>query len=173
MMAPNPLADVLFATGPNSALASELSLFGQFEGSWDLDVQWFKDGALTRRERGEWHFGWILDGQAIQDVWIVPARAERTRGAEPYEYGTSVRFYDPSICAWRSTWLGPAQCSVRTFDACQRGDEIVLAGQQLNGRDIEWVFSNIGRDSFSWRFQRQRPDGEGWEVIQSFECRRV
>ena len=23
-------------------------------------------------ERGEIHFGWVLEGRAIQDVWILP-----------------------------------------------------------------------------------------------------
>ena len=27
-----------------------------------------------RRRNGEWHFGWVLEGRAIQDVWIVPPR---------------------------------------------------------------------------------------------------
>ena len=27
---------------------------------------------------GEWHFGWVLNGQAMQDVWIVPKRATAT-----------------------------------------------------------------------------------------------
>ncbi len=172
-MARDSLADVLFADGPNSELASDLALFGQFEGAWDLDVRWFKEGELTRREHGEWHFGWILEGRAMQDVWIVPTRAERTRGAEPYEYGTSIRFFDPMINAWRSTWIGPAQGSVRTFQARRRGEEIVLDGQHLEGRDIEWVFSDIRPDYFSWRFQKRISPTDDWEVIQAFECRRM
>jgi hypothetical protein len=168
----HPLSDVLFAVEPDPTHAAELKLFGQFAGAWDLKVSWFKDGELAREEGGEWHFGWILDGRAMQDVWIVPARGEQDNGAPPYEYGTSVRFFDPQIDAWRSTWMGPVQGSVRTFVAQRRGDEIALSGQQLGGRDIEWVFSDIRPNSFSWRFLKRTEDGSGWELVQAFECRR-
>lgn len=170
-MTDHALTDVLLARGPNDDNASELALFGQFEGSWDLDVSWFKNGELMREERGEWHFGWILDGRAMQDVWIVPTRAEQRAGAPLYEYGTSVRFFDPAINAWRSTWIGPVQGSVRPFLAQRRGDEIVLSGQQLDGQDIEWVFANIQANSFSWRFLKRSVDG--WELVQAFQCRRT
>jgi len=171
-LADHPLADVLLAHGRSEDHATELALFGQFEGSWDLEVSWFKDGVRIRQEQGEWHFGWILGGRAMQDVWIVPTRSDQNAGTPPYEYGTSIRFIDPEIGAWRSTWIGPVQCSVRTFLAKQRGDEIVLSGQQLAGRDIEWVFSNITAESFSWRFQKRSDLGSTWEIVQAFECRR-
>lgn len=168
----NALNDVLLATGPAPQAAPELALFGQFEGVWDLDVRWFSDGELTRRENGEWYFGWILGGRAIQDVWIVPTLAEQAVGAGIYEYGTSLRFYDGTIGSWRSTWIGPVQHAVRTFIANGRGDEIVLHGEQIDGRDIEWVFSDILPDSFRWRFRKRIGAGEEWETVQAFECRR-
>ncbi|HEV2594616.1 MAG TPA: hypothetical protein VGU01_05385 [Sphingomicrobium sp.] len=171
-MTEHALANVLLAQGPNHDHAAELQLFGQFEGAWGLDVTWFRNGELVREERGEWHFGWILDGRAMQDVWIVPTKAEQETGAQPYECGTSVRFFDPDLKAWRSTWIGPVQGSVRPFLAERRGDEIVLSGQQLDGREIEWVFLNIGPDSFSWRFRKRSESGTDWEVVQAFECRR-
>jgi hypothetical protein len=168
----HPLTHVLFASGPHVGKKTELALFGQFEGSWDLDVSWFSGGQLTRRERGEWHFGWILGGGAMQDVWIVPPLDEQQEGASVYEYGTSLRFFDDQLNAWRSTWIGPVQGVVRPFIAMRRGDEIVLCGQQLEGRDIEWVFSDIRDDSFSWRFQKRVVDRDEWEVVQAFDCRR-
>ena len=171
-MTDHPLMNVLLASGQNEAGASELALFGQFEGAWDLDVSWFKNGDLIREEKGEWHFGWILDGRAMQDVWVVPTRAEQERGSPPYEYGTSVRFFDAELGAWRSTWIGPVQGSVRPFTAKRRGEEIVLSGQQIDGKEIEWVFSDIRPDAFSWRFVKRTNDGSGWETVQAFECRR-
>ncbi len=53
---------------------------------------------------GEWHFGWALEGRAVQDVWIVPPRGELRRGdaaANVNSYGTTLRVYDPDIDAWR------------------------------------------------------------------------
>ena len=61
------------------------------------------------------------------DVWITPRRSLRGQ-ADPYEYGASLRFFDPTIQAWRSTWIGPVRHLVRPFIAQQVGDEIFLEG---------------------------------------------
>jgi hypothetical protein len=85
--------EALIANGPSQDLVHELQLFGQFVGSWGLD--WIGRGSKSQRApmRGELHFGWILDGRAVQDVWIVPGgsranQAERNVGF----HGSTIRF---------------------------------------------------------------------------------
>jgi len=53
--------------------------------------------------KGEAHFGWALEGRAVQDVWIMPGIAERTSGSDRTNnmYGTTLRVWDSSIEAWR------------------------------------------------------------------------
>jgi hypothetical protein len=84
----------LHADGPAPEHAAELMLFGQFVGDWELDVTWFHPDGSTTTLPGSWSFGWILGGRGVQDVWLVPGR----------EHGTTIRFYDPALGAWRSTW---------------------------------------------------------------------
>lgn len=165
----HPLVSPLLAYAPDPALRDALALFGQFVGSWDLEVRWYRDGKPVRDSLGEWHFGWVLGGRAVQDVWIVPPRSDR---GEPdlYEHGTSLRFFDAAAGVWRSTWHGPVQGSVRTFTARAHEGEILLEGERLDGCEIRWVFSRIRPESFSWRFE-QFADGD-WRLLQSFECRR-
>jgi hypothetical protein len=80
-----------------SSLPKDAQIFSPFIGSWDLIVRWYDEaGNLARTEAGEWHFSWVLEGRGIQDVWIVPPRAQRASN-ELYEYGTSIRFYDPGL----------------------------------------------------------------------------
>ncbi len=66
--------DALGADGPSADRAGRMDLYGRFVGSWDLDVRQFSEDGTERRRAGEWHFGWALEGRAIQDVWIVPPR---------------------------------------------------------------------------------------------------
>ena len=68
------------------------------------------------------HFNWILDGRAVQDVWgsLDPS----THRFVPW--GTTIRYYDPRLGAWRSTWIAPRQKAVRRFIGRKVGDEIVL-----------------------------------------------
>ena len=72
--------DALGADGPSADRAGKMDLYGRFVGSWDLDVRQFSEDGSERRRAGEWHFGWALEGRAIQDVWIVPPRGELRRG---------------------------------------------------------------------------------------------
>jgi hypothetical protein len=110
------LASVLASNGPHPELPFDQQIFRPFIGSWDLVVTWYEaDGTVRRRENGEWHFAWALEGRAVQDVWIVPPRAERQGRSDLYEYGTSLRFFDPELSAWRSTWIGPIQHAVHTW----------------------------------------------------------
>ena len=102
---PNEFADALISAGPHPQISSANQIFAPFVGSWRLQVSWFDmDGRLSRQERGEWHFSWVLEGRAIQDIWIVPPRDARNQRSDLYDYGTSLRFFDPEIQAWRSTW---------------------------------------------------------------------
>jgi hypothetical protein len=163
----------LVSDGPNKAAPEAIRLFERLIGSWDLEVTWFAKGAAIRRERGEWHFAYVLDGRAVEDVWIVPPRAERAAGAAPYEYGASLRFFDAAIGAWRSTWHGPAHGAVIPFIARAQGDGIMLEGHHADGRKLRWIFSEIAAGSFLWRNEASADDGRTWELQQNFVATRA
>jgi hypothetical protein len=166
-MSPFPL----LSNGPHEDLSPADRLFEPFIGSWDLDITWYDRGAVTRRAKGEWHFAWVLEGRAIQDVWVVPPREQRHGTDELYEYGTSIRFPDPSCGGWRSTWLGPMQRVVRTFLARPADGDVVLETRLEDGRPMHWRFSDITPTSCSWSNATEQ-DGE-WIVTQRFTARRV
>src|SRR5919202_1411929 len=62
----------LAADGPSEDRADKLMLFGQFVGDWDVDFTVYGADGTRQTEKAEWHFGWVLEGRAVQDVWIVP-----------------------------------------------------------------------------------------------------
>jgi hypothetical protein len=164
-------ASSLMSAAPHRDIPEEQRIFTPFIGDWDLIVRWFDEaGRIMREEQGEWHFSWILEGRGIQDVWIVPPRPERARHRDLYEYGTSLRFFDSKLNAWRSTWIGPMHRMVRTFIARKIGDQVVLATTKGEIPRMRWSFADIKADSFIWR--NELWTGSDWRIQQSFAASR-
>ena len=165
------IAESLVSVGPHPDIPVSDLIFTPFIGSWDLRVTWYAEGEVVRQEDGEWHFGWVLEGRAIQDVWIVPRREKRITATHLYEYGTSIRFYDPSLAAWRSTWIGPMHGMVRTFVARQLAGTVTLETDPGQGDGMRWVFSDITDSAFVWR-NSVHSDGR-WLLQQDFIASRM
>src|SRR5262245_11230482 len=151
MPSESAMIEALQASHPRSKLAEKLPLFGQFVGSWDVEVINYKPDGSQETVQGEWHFGWVLDGRAIQDVWIAPKRSLRAGNEEVGEYGATLRFYEPRIDAWRSTWIGPARGWGLPFIARQIKDDIGLEGGVVPDASGIWVFSGLTIGSFDAR----------------------
>jgi len=156
------MIDALAASGPHPDHERELMLFGRFVGAWDMEgEQIAPDGGRTEF-RGEWHFGWVLDGRAIQDVLI----------SDPIEYGTTVRFYDPVTDAWEITWITPPGRAVRRLQARPDGDDIRLEGRDPAGHLLRWTFTEITADSFTWSGFRSDDEGATWRQDEEMRLTR-
>ena len=165
--------DVLAAQSPLAEHAEELQLFGQLVGSWDIEATYFKpDGSRRGARRGEWHFGWALQGRAIQDVIISPPLDKIDAGAPVAEYGTTVRFYDPRLDAWQVTYVAPVAGVTVHLVAREAGDGIVLEGRLPNGNPCRWTFTEIADDAFRWRGYESPDGGDTWFMDEEMIVRR-
>jgi hypothetical protein len=166
----------LGARGPAADRAGKMELYGWLVGSWDLDVTQYPDDGGRRQRRGEWHFGWALEGRAIQDVWIVPPRGELRRGdaaANVNSYGTTLRVYDPGIDAWQIQWTDPVARNFLHMIGRKQGDDIVQLGTRPDGSLIRWSFSEITPHSFLWRGEISADEGATWRLNVEFSARRA
>lgn len=159
------MLDALYAGRPADSLAANLHLYGQFLGSWRLDVRFdFLDG--THREaEGEAHFDWVLEGRAIQDLFIIPARHLRTVKGPPqpwWRYGSTFRWYDPTIDAWHITFFDPARSVEMRQLGRAVGEEIVQVGEDGVGLWRRWRFVDIARTSFTWLGEVSWDRGATW-----------
>lgn len=167
------LSDVLDATAPAAEHADALMLYGQFVGSWEGEVTYHPPGAAPVRHSAEVHFGWVLQGRAVQDVWIVPARRDRQAPLGPLNlYGTTVRVYDPATGGWNVTWMNPPNDAFTRLVGRREGDRIVQLGEDRDGLN-RWTFQEITAYSFRWTGELSADGGRTWRLAAEFALRRV
>lgn len=168
--------EALDANGPASDRAGNMDLYGWLVGSWELDVTRFLDDGSTRRRPGEWHFGWVLEGRAIQDVWIVPPRGQERVGdaaKNVNSYGTTLRTYDPKLDAWHVQWTDPVTQTFFNMIGRKDGDDIVQLGKGTGDNLIRWSFREITVNSFLWRGELATDQDATWRTNVEFQARRI
>ncbi len=170
-------AQALHADGPEPTRATELALYGWLVGRWDFDVTTILEDGTTHQGHGEIHAGWVLQGRAIQDVWMIPRLQDRRPGLEPLPgagnwYGTTLRIYDPALAAWRILWSDPATGFFTQQIGRAQGRDIVQTGPDPRGGSMRWVFSEIERDSFHWTGEHSGDD-RSWRREVDIRARRA
>lgn len=154
--------DLLHCDGPAPDRAEKMGLYGRFVGAWEMDAVSHADGAPAPAGRGEIRFGWVLEGRAIQDVWILPG----------VFYGTTLRVYDPGLDAWHILWSDPLRQSYTRQIGRAQGADIVQVGKDGGGADVRWSFTDITPDAFRWLGERSLDGGETWHLQVEFHVRR-
>ena len=163
------LIRTLVAAGRSPEIPEAMDLYGWMVGSWELDVVGHDDEGNVIHSSGEAHVGWVLEGRAVQDVFINPRRSDRGPESPTFAnwYGTTLRIYDSSIHAWRVNWFNPHDGFRAELIGRRRGKDIVQEGKFPDGTDIRWTFSNITENSYRWRGERLEPDGT-WRLQVEF-----
>jgi hypothetical protein len=166
----------LSSTGRSPEIPYAHNLYGFLVGSWDLEVRryWAQD-VSSQNIKGELHAGWVLEGRAIQDIWIMPRRIDRTPTPDKKlnMYGTTLRAWDASIEAWRISWSNPAGDHFEHQIGRRVGTDIVQLGQRPDGSTTRWRFTEVTPDSFHWLGESQAVNGDSWILEGEFLGRRT
>jgi len=165
--------DALKAENRSPEIPESEDAYGWLVGSWQLDCRRYAGEPV--HIMGEAHFGWALEGRAIQDVWIMPSRAERTSLSDKKKnmFGTTLRVWDSSIQAWRIYWRNPVHNHWEDQIGRWSGKEVVQIGTRANGTPTRWSFTEITRDSFHWLGEALSADGRTWELEGEFFGKRI
>ena len=163
------MVTVLRAMGPHPSLGDEAKIFGRLVGTWDVEYTDFsKDGRETHRS-GEFIVGWVMDGRALQDVWIVNPSGTR----QDREVYTELRYYDPKSRTWPSTFIDVEHASIARFAGGAVGDNrIVFDTQDFDGTDTRWSINDIRPDTFVWREEESRDGGKTWRLLAEHHMKR-
>jgi hypothetical protein len=172
--AAEPFLEALRAKGALDAQAKRMTLYDSLLGDWNVDVVDYDADGSRRTNKGEWHFAWVLEGRAMQDVLIVPPRGSREgQPIQGNRYGTTLRVYDPATDVWRITWINPVTGVTNTLTGRKQGEEIVQEGKDADGPLNRWIFSEVTAHSFRWRGEISTDEGKTWRLGAEFFGRRA
>ena len=146
--------EALTSKSKNTALPDEFNYFGKLIGSWAINYIEGDNIAM----KGKWYFSWVLEGMAMQDVIVLP----------DYEYGTSLRIYNPDTHAWDVAY-GYTGKIIR-LEAKKQDDMIMLTF--VNDDNRKWVFTNIEDNRFHWENITVKDDGE-WYIHAEIYAERI
>jgi hypothetical protein len=164
----SPFLTALSSEGPPADRAKDMDLYGWLIGSWDMDtVHYLGDGTM-QKSNGECHFGWVLGGRAIQDIWIRPKRP-----APSTMYGTTLRIFDPGIGGWHIIWNDPLNHDSSRQIGRPEGNDIVQIGDDSRGLTIRWRFTEITDNSFHWIGEERSSESDPWRITYEHFGRRT
>lgn len=179
----NDLSQAFLSALASPCRASDIDetddVYGWLVGSWSLQVLRYRGFDLRDEHlKGELHAGWALEGRAIQDVWIMPAREDRRAGRMAHDpqndmYGTTLRAWDPALRAWRISWNNPARGHRETQIGRRIGEEIVQTGARADGQATRWRFTDITPERFHWIGEALDVDGKTWRLEGEFIATRT
>jgi hypothetical protein len=169
--------DALHTDGPAPDRADKMALYGWLVGGWDTAIVAYAEDGTKHTGSGEIHAGWVLEGRAIQDIWMIPPRSERRPDAPVLPvagnwYGTTLRVYDPGIDAWHIIWTDPATLFFTRQIGRTRGLDIVQEGTLDSGEVMRWSFTEIRSDSFHWLAEISQDGGATWRIQVEVLARR-
>jgi len=130
--------------------------FAPLLGDWQFDYS--EPGG--RQLKGEWFFRRVLEGTAIEDLFICPSRDTKELNPQPDgEYGVAVRMYHPDKRCYDMTYV----CTKYTKRLEFRKEQGKLIGTVLDAPAEKWMFVNVTDTAFHWQNIRVLDDGT-WRV---------
>jgi hypothetical protein len=146
-------------------------VYGWLCGSWDLECLRYRGIDISSRGlRGEVHAARVLEGRAVQDVWIMPRSGERRPDSDPTMnmYGTTLRSWEASSRAWRIEWTNPVSGHHEEQLGRWNGTDILQEGARPDGTKTRWMFTEISADSFHWKGEALYPGKQTWTLEGEF-----
>src|SRR4029450_9577301 len=105
-------SSLLQASTRSPEIPESADVYGWLCGSWDLDVLCYRGvNVADRGLRGEVHAARVLEGRAVQDVWIMPRSDERRSDSDRTMnmYGSTLRTWAAATESWRIAWTNPVR----------------------------------------------------------------
>jgi hypothetical protein len=163
------MVTTLQAVNPNPSLGDEAKALARLVGTWDVEYTDFRKDGTELHRTGTFVVGWIMDGRALQDVWIVdPWGTHKDR-----ELYTEVHYFDPKSRTWHATSVDPQEGSMARLTSTElAADRYVLETGDIGDKQTRWSFNDIRSDSFEWRDESSSDGGKTWRLQGHYHMKR-
>lgn len=152
--------NALLSARESSKIPEEYDWYAPLLGDWDFDYYDIQDGKRTRHVEGEWMFRRVLDGTAIEDLFICPSRETRDTNPQPDgEYGAAVRMFNSGIGGYDMVYT--ARGFMIRLEVHMEDGKIVCT--VLDRKENKWVFDEITKQTFHWKNITVQENGV-WKV---------
>lgn len=133
-----------------------------------------EDGTVEKH-KGEWIFSYILEGNAVQDIFILPSRDTRdTDSFSEAEYGTTLRLpLKDGTGRWQIIYMADLGRPYDRLIAEEVDGDIIQSGINQNSDDTtiwRWNFRNIKENSFHWEAVESSDQGKTWKTWCDIEA---
>jgi len=146
----------LLSAQRNPIIPDEDDWFAPLLGDWWFDYA----DAGGRKLKGEWFFRRVLEGAAIEDLFICPSRDTRELNPQPDgEYGVAVRMYNQAKRCYDMTYV----CTKYTKRLEVRKEDGKIVCTLLAEPTRKWVFLQVTETAFHWQNIRVLENGT-WHV---------
>ncbi len=141
--------------------------FDKLIGTWDATQSIRnRDGSWTvQKKQYKWKFYPILEGEAVQDDWIVVDSTGRELTT-----GTNIRISNSEENRWYMAWIDKTHRRLATFTAVYENGKIIMDGTNAQGRHIHNTFYNISEKSFEWKQEWTFDEGKSWVEVARIKC---
>src|SRR4030095_12276607 len=137
---------LLGAAARSAEIPESSDVYGWLCGSWDLDVLCYRGVNVAGQGlKGEVHAARVLEGRAVQDVWIMPRSDVRDSDSDRTMnmYGTTLRSWDAATQSRRIARTNPVRGQREEQMGRWNGRDILQEGTRPDGTKTRWTFTAI------------------------------
>ena len=150
----------------------ETAQFAFLVGEWDCKIRSMSPTGGWTENQATWTARYILDGWAIQDLWVSQIPGGGTL------QGTNIRSFNPETRKWDNRWLGAGNLQWKYFESeMVEGKMVMIGGEGEDPRGAfvdRNTFHDVTDDSWTWRKDRSWDGGKTWlEGIAFIEAKRA
>ena len=158
----------------NKNAPAETESLSRLVGKWDAKIEILdRDGNWNpSTHKVEWHWYFILNGNAIQDDWIVEKLAADGSDST-FVYGTNIRIFNKDENRWHMGWIQGDARRLATFTAVNENGKVIMNGEEDSGRKVRVTFFDITDNSFEWQHEASIDGGKSWTVDTKIHCLRI